>query len=146
MKPKYGTDVQLLFTDTDSLMYEVKTEDIYQDMVDRIEWFDLSNFEPSNPYYRGDFQCNKGKVGLMKDEAGGHGIIEFAGLRPKMYSFEAIKVIPDGTYERFVKHRAKRIQRVVAANFTHEQYKKQLEKPEENFLLNRRLGTRLHNI
>ena len=82
----------------------------------------------------------------MKDEAGGHGIIEFVGLRPKMYSFEAIKLIPDGTFERFEKHRAKGIQRVVAAKFTHEQYKKQLNTPEENFVINRRLGTRLHNI
>ena len=55
MKPKYGKDVQLLFSETDSLMYEVKTEDICQDMVDRIELFDLSNFETSNPYYRPDF-------------------------------------------------------------------------------------------
>ena len=29
MKPKYGKDVQLLFPDPDSLMYEVKTDDIY---------------------------------------------------------------------------------------------------------------------
>ena len=82
----------------------------------------------------------------MKDEAGGHGIIEFVGLRPKMDSFEAIKLIPDGTYERFEKHRAKGIQTVVAAMFTHEPYKNQLETPEENFVINRRLGTRLHNI
>ena len=129
MKPKYGKDVQLLFTDTDSLMYEVKREDIYQDMVDRIELFDLSNFETSNPYYRPDFQRNKAKVGLMKDEAGGYGIIAFLAQRPKMDSFEAINLIPDCTNERFEKHRAKAIQRVVTAKFTHEQYKKQLEKP-----------------
>ena len=146
MKPKYGKDVQLIFTDTDSLMYEVKREDISQDMVERIELFDLSNFETSNPYYRPDFQRNKTKVGPMKDEAGAHGIIEFVGLRPKMYSVDAIKLIPDGTFERFEKHRAKGIQRVVAAKFTHEQYMKQYETPEENFVINRRLGTRLHNI
>lgn len=32
MKPRYGTQCKLLFTDTDSLCYEVRTEDIYQDM------------------------------------------------------------------------------------------------------------------
>ena len=115
-------------------------------MVDRIELFDLSNFETSNPYYRPDFHRNKAKVGLMKDEAGAHGIIEFVGLRPKMYSFEAIKFFPDGTYERFEKHRAKWIQGVIAEKFTHEQYKKQLEAHEENFVINSRLGTRVHNI
>ena len=82
----------------------------------------------------------------MKDEAAGHGIIDFVGLRPLMYSFYAINLIPDGSFERFEKHRAKGMQRVVAAKFTHEQYKKQLETPEENFVIKRRLGTRLHNI
>lgn len=33
MKPRYGKNINLLFTDTDSLMYEIFTEDIYQDMM-----------------------------------------------------------------------------------------------------------------
>ena len=28
---KYGNKPRLLFTDTDSLMYEIKTEDVYED-------------------------------------------------------------------------------------------------------------------
>ena len=75
MKAKYGNDDPLLFTDRDSLIYEVKTEAIYEEMVDRIELFDLSNFQTTNPYYIPDFQRNKAKVGLMKDEAGGDGMI-----------------------------------------------------------------------
>ena len=106
MKPKYGTDAQLLFSDTDLLMYEVKTSDIYRDMLDRIALFDISNLETINPYYRPDFHRNKAKVGLMKDEAGGHGIIEFLGLRTKMFSFDASKLIPDGSYQRFENDRA----------------------------------------
>ena len=56
-----------------------------------------------------------------------------------MYSVDAIKLIPDGTFERFEKHGAKGIQRVVAAKFAHEKYKKQLETPEHNFVIYRRL-------
>ena len=31
IKNKYGDNSRLLFTDADSLMYEVKTEDVYKD-------------------------------------------------------------------------------------------------------------------
>ena len=32
---------RLLFTDTDSLMYEIKTEDVYEDFSNDKEMFDL---------------------------------------------------------------------------------------------------------
>ena len=146
MKAKYGNNARLLFTDTDSLMYEVETDDFYKDMVENAELFDMSNFEQSNKYYKPEFQDNKAVVGLMKDEAAGNPIVEFCGLRPKMYSFKAAKVHADGTVDFFDKHRAKGLQRAAAAKFTHEQYLAQLVHPEENFVLNRRLGSGLHNI
>ena len=46
----YGDKVHLLFTDTDSLMIEVETEDFYKDMFDHKEWFDLSFFPVGHPY------------------------------------------------------------------------------------------------
>jgi hypothetical protein len=42
MKQKYCANAMLLFTDTDSLCYEVKTRDIYQDMLEDAELFDTS--------------------------------------------------------------------------------------------------------
>jgi len=48
MKVKYGDDCKLLMTDTDSLMYDVKTEDFYKDIREDVqERFDISNF-PQN--------------------------------------------------------------------------------------------------
>ena len=45
MKNKYGDNAKLLFTDTDSLMYEIETEDFYADIADDIDsWFDTSDF------------------------------------------------------------------------------------------------------
>ena len=35
---------RLLFTDTDSLMYETKTEDVYDDFSKDKEMFDFSNY------------------------------------------------------------------------------------------------------
>ena len=146
MKQKYGNKAQLLFTDTDSLMYWVETEDIYADMVEDADLYDMSNFDTAHPQYKPEFQQNKAVVGLMKDEASGNPITEFIGLRPKMYSFQAVKVKPDGTTEIFGKHRAKGIQHAAADKLDHEQYLAQLERPEENFVVNRRLGSRLHKV
>ena len=168
MKKRYGDRARLLFTDTDSLMYEVETEDIYNELVNGEfndqetdeenfhtpnvsmvdEVFDFSNYPPNHPFYRPNLINNKAQVGFMKDETAANPIIQYVGLRPKMYSFKAVKFNLDPTVEPeyFEKHRAKGIQRVVAANFTHEQYLDQLQHPEENHVLNRRLGSRLHNI
>ena len=146
MKAHYGQNARLLFSDTDPLMYEVETDDFYQDMVDNAELFDMSNFGITKPYKKLEFQDNKAVLGLMKEEAAGNPIFEFVGLRPKMYSFQAVKVKADGNYEYFDKHRAKGLKRAATSKFTHEQYLRQLEHPEENFVLNRRLGSRLHKI
>ena len=45
IKPKYGDKSKLLYTDTDSLIYEIETEDFYQDIAGDVEEkFDTSNF------------------------------------------------------------------------------------------------------
>ena len=41
---KYGNNSRLLFTDTDSLMYEIKTEDVYADFSNDKEMLDVSNY------------------------------------------------------------------------------------------------------
>ena len=68
----------------------------------------------------------------MKDEVAGNLIAVFVGLRPKIYSFEAVKINPDGTTEPYDKHRAKGIHRAAAERFLHQQYLDQLQNPTEN--------------
>ena len=48
IKHKYSDNSRLLFTDTDSLMYEIKTEDVYEDFSKDIEIFDFSNYSPKS--------------------------------------------------------------------------------------------------
>ena len=77
--------MNLLFTDTDSLCYEIFTPDIYEDMkVDASSQYDFSNYDKLNPLYS---DTNKKLIGYMKDELGGKPMREFAGARPKCYSF-----------------------------------------------------------
>ena len=85
MKPKYGDNVKLCYTDTDSFIMNIKTEDFYNDIANDVEKrFDTSNYECDRPLQTGK---NKKVIGLMKDELGGRIITEFVTLRPKAYSF-----------------------------------------------------------
>ena len=68
--PKYGKNQKLLFTDTDSLCYEIETEDFYKDISGDVEkGFDTSNFPKDHP---SEIPVGKNKKvpGMMKDEAG----------------------------------------------------------------------------
>ena len=78
IKKKYGDKAKLLFTDTDSLTYEIEAEDVYQDKFDNVD------YPESSPYFD---KTNKKVIGKFKDEAAGVPICEFVGLRSKMYSY-----------------------------------------------------------
>ena len=85
MKPKYGDNVKLCYTDTDTFIMNTETEDFYEDIANDFEKkFDTSNYEVDTPLPTGK---NKKVVGLMKDELGGKIITEFVALRPKTYSY-----------------------------------------------------------
>merc|ERR1711964_675679 len=78
----------MLFTDTDSLAYEIQTDDIYKDMEEFKDVFDFSNYPKTHPLYS---VVNKKLSGKFKDEMGGQAIVEFVGLRPKMYSYTFVE-------------------------------------------------------
>ena len=86
IKQRYGSDATLLFTDTDSLCYHIKTEDVYQDMFERKEL--SSTFLIIRRTRNFTTQTNKKVIGKMKDETASVPIVEFVGLRSKMYSFK----------------------------------------------------------
>ena len=85
---KYGNKAKLLFTDTDSLMYEIQTEDFYKDIsADVKRRLDTSNYPTDHP--TGIPSGFNMKVPCMfKDEVGGKIIDEFVGLRAKLYSYK----------------------------------------------------------
>ena len=83
MKPKYGDDVKLCYTDTGSFVMNIKTNDFYKDISSDVDnKLDTSNYEVNRPLPTGK---NKKVIGLMKDELGGKIITEFVTLRPKTY-------------------------------------------------------------
>jgi len=89
MMRHYGPErLDLLYTDTDSFVFNIKVRKAHEDW--RLEaqefladFFDFSNLPPSHPAYS---NANKGVLMKFKDEAAGGGILEWIGLRSKMYS------------------------------------------------------------
>jgi len=91
IKTKYGDRAKLLFTDTDSLCYEMKTDDFYVDLSADVESrFDTSEYPADYPAVADGFPVGKNKkvTGMYKDEAGGKQIEKFVGLRAKLYSYK----------------------------------------------------------
>ena len=88
IQKKYKHRAELLFTGTDSLMYQIYTDDFYQDISHDIETkFDTSDY-PSNHPSGILTGVNKKVIGMFKDEVAGKQITYFVGLRPKLYSFK----------------------------------------------------------
>ena len=77
----------MLFTDTDSLTYEIKSEDVYEEFFKHKHLFDFSNYPKDSKFFD---ETNKKVIGKMKDEFGGVIVIEFVGLKSKMYSMKKI--------------------------------------------------------
>ena len=115
--PKYSLEkLKLCYMDTDSLVYDIKTEDFYEDIANDVE----ARFNTSG-YSKTDFRplpigLNKKVMGLMKDELGGKIMTEFMALRPKLYSYKKL----DGSEDK----KCKGIKKcVVKKTLTFEDYK-----------------------
>ena len=50
LKNKYSNNPRLLFTDTDSFMYGIKIEDVYENFSNNKEMFDFSNYSTKSKY------------------------------------------------------------------------------------------------
>ena len=95
--------------DTDSLMYEIKIEDVYKDLSSDKEMFDFSYYLTESKY------LNKLVIGKIKDQTDSVVIEEFVGLKPKMYSF----LVDDNSEHKKVKG----LNRNVVATISHNKYK-----------------------
>ena len=86
---KKNSDTELLFTDTDSLTYEIKSKNIHEDFFKWKDMFDFRNYSKESKFFD---ETNKSVIGKTKDEFPGAIVIEFVGLKSKMYSMKIIDV------------------------------------------------------
>ena len=77
----------MLFTDTDILIYEIKSQDVHEKFFKHKHLFDFSNYAKDSKYFD---EANKKVIGKMKDVQEGKIIDEFVGLKSKMYSIKNI--------------------------------------------------------
>ena len=121
MKKNYGNRARFLFTDPDSLTYEIEAKDVYKDFWNDKDMFDNSDYPENSPYY---CNANKKVIGKFKDEAYGVPITEFIGLKSKMYSYVKSDERGGKTAKGIKKN-------VIKNNIKHEDYKNTLMNNEQ---------------
>ena len=88
IKPMYGDKAKLCYTDTDSLVIHIKTDDFCKDIANDVErLFDTSNYNKKDdrPLPIGK---DKKVIGTFKDEIGSKIMTEFCALRAKTYKLD----------------------------------------------------------
>ena len=129
-------NVKVLYMDTDSFVYEIRTDDIYADMLKNLELYDTSDFPIGHPCRS---MANRKVMGTFKDETSGRPIAEFVGLRPKMYAYR----FSDGKIEK----RAKGVSSAALKSINFDAYLRVL-RGEAGKMSDymRRIGSRKHNV
>ena len=107
MKTKYEDNAKLLFTATESRAYEIRTKDFYKDINPDIEKRFATSNHPTNHLSEIKTGVNSKVLGMFKDEAGGKQIVEFVGLRAKLYSYKML----DGSKDKKCKGWQRRLQK-----------------------------------
>ena len=143
MKDKFDCD--LLFTDTDSLCYEVRCSDFYEKIIEDIDLnFDTSNYPKDHP------SCmrlvNKKVLGMMKDEFGGKIMKKFYGVRSKVYSC----IMDENSYvyknDRMINKCKSIIKNVIKKEITEDDYKKCKLDKEDIYKINKSIRSVKHKI
>ena len=140
-------NIKLCFTDTDSLLYEIQTDNIYKDMQSTIHDYDFSDYPTEHFLHNNN---HKKEIGKFKDELNSIPLGEFTGLRPKCYSLEfngevkknvithtnlTEKQIAKGTKEKVKK-----------AHLRHHHYKKVLEELSTISVKQNTIKSKAHTI
>ena len=129
---------KLLFTDTDSFCYHIKTkQDVYEVIRGNSTWFDFSNYPPNHANF--DNKINHLKPGVFKDETGSIPIQKFIGLRSKMYSVQC-------TNEQNGKRTAKGILRSQQKRMNHDDYYNSLFQKETTSFIGTKIMQKEHAL
>ena len=147
IKARYpGPRSELLFTDTDSLCYVIRTRDVYVDMLEDADAFDWSGYDARHPVFSEmtneavtELRArNKKVIGKMKDECNGLPMDSVVCLRAKCYS---IKMGKQTTMK------CKGISSVaVKSQLTHDSYRDCVLKSQRTFVETHTLRSFAHRI
>ncbi|XP_053205601.1 uncharacterized protein LOC128392015 [Panonychus citri] len=134
-KCTFGDRCRLIYSDTDSLLIELKSNHLIEDLKQVEHVMDLSDLPQNHPLHSDE---HKKEIGYLKDEMAGDEIHEVVAIKPKLYVIKSASG---------VKKRAKGVQRQVVANkLSFDDYKRCLFQEEIHMVTNRRLGSTNHDI
>ena len=146
----------MLYTDTDSFFLQFYVDDLAKEInlrPDLRDAFDFSEIEHTHLSLLcgPEEEIHGGEVGYFKDETKGDPIVEFVGLRPKMYSFTVCRANKykeglNNAVEIRNKHVAKGISRSQIKRFTHEDYISMYNGGALQNVVNRRISSKLHQV
>ena len=108
---KYDNSAKLLFANTDSLVYEIETNDVYEGFYENKFLFDFDNYSKDSKFF--DLVYKK-VFDKMKDEDKRKIIREFIELKSKMYS---LVIVNDKEIKK-----AKGVNKNVVTNIRHKEY------------------------
>ncbi|XP_060868485.1 uncharacterized protein LOC132943968 isoform X2 [Metopolophium dirhodum] len=128
MHKHYGDKIKLMYTDTDSLVYHIYTEDFYVDLAansNLLDRMDTANLPSDHPCY---VATRNKEPGLFSDEVDANIITEFVALRAKSYAFNVYagpedEVVNDRVGEEKIKAKGIR-SHVVKNHMTLEDHRK----------------------
>jgi len=146
----------MLYTDTDLFFLQFRVENLAKEINSRPAVrtaFDFGSIAADHPSGLGSpDDPHSGAIGYFKDECGGDPILEFVGLRPKMYSFTKVKATKwnqeNPTAAQVIEHKAvaKGISRANISRFTHQDYLQMYREADSERVIDTRIGSKLHQV
>jgi hypothetical protein len=124
---------RLLYLDTDSLVYLIKTQDLFEDVNQAADRIDRSNFSNRSKCY----DPTPTRIGLMKLETADNIVREFVGLKPKMYSITGYNINM---------RKAKGVSRRIVVETDHEAYHTVLKNNVITYADFLRFQSKAHNV
>ena len=146
--------VRMLYNDTDSFFLQFFVDDLPNEIKSRPAVQDAIDFSDVSDHHLTGLHsiANAGEVDYFKDECKCHPIVEFVGLRPKMYSFtimDAEEYNPRLPVEPVqLRHNAvaKGVSRAIIKRYTHDEYVTMLREGDARKIINRRVGSKLYQV
>ena len=153
LKDNFGLRIRMFYTDTDSLILQFFTPDLYGELLDVPQLrnlFDFSEILANHPGHLGfPDDPHKGIVNYFKVDTNGNPIIEFVALKPKMYSFKVCECQAFGSNVQprvWDKQVGKSVAQATLKKITQQQYLEMVQEREATKVTNRRIASKVHQV
>ena len=132
---------------SDSFIWLIKTDDLYQDLVQLKEHFDFSFYPPDHHLYN---TTNKGVPGKWKDEVKGKLIRECIFLRSKSYSvqleIEYLALLREASNSTDRMSKAAGVKKAALKYLSHADYRNTLFQSNPRYVQQSRIGSINHQV